>query len=117
MDPGGSAVPPGARSCRSQAKTVRLKEPRGGDWPPPELHLADDVFLRHHAPVTAVGAVVPMIAHDEVVALGDHLRPPFVVAAILGGHVVVMERNVVHVDTPVYDSDGIAFFGNDSLHE
>src|SRR5262245_2321201 len=34
--------------------------------PPADLHLADDVFLRHRAPVTAVRTVVTMIAHDEV---------------------------------------------------
>ena len=37
--------------------------------PPPELYLPDDVLLRDEAPVPAVGAVVPMIPHHEVVAL------------------------------------------------
>ena len=53
-----------------------------GNRPPADLHLADDVLLRHHAPVPAVGAVVAVVAHHEVVALGNHLRPPVVVAAV-----------------------------------
>src|SRR5437763_166795 len=44
--------------------------------PPADFHLADDVFLRHRSPVAAVGAVVAVIAHDEVIALLHDLRAP-----------------------------------------
>ena len=36
--------------------------------PPAHVHLADDVLLRHRSPVAAVEAVVPVVAHHEVVA-------------------------------------------------
>src|SRR5262245_13581790 len=85
--------------------------------PPAQLHFADDVFLRHHAPVTAVGAVVAVIAHYEVVTLGNHLRAPVVVAAEFAGHVVVFERDVVHVDAAIDDPDRVALFGNHALDE
>src|SRR5262252_7238097 len=35
------------------------------EGPPAHFHFADDVLLRHHAPVAAVGAVVSVIPHDE----------------------------------------------------
>jgi hypothetical protein len=76
--------------------------------PPADLHLADDVLLRHGAPVAAVGAVVAVVAHDEVVALLDHLRAPVVVAAEFGGNVVVVERDVVDVDAAVDNPHRIA---------
>src|SRR5437762_4364511 len=63
----------------------RPSENMGGrDGPPTELHLADDVLLRHEAPVAAVGAVVPVIAHHEVVALGHDGGTEVVVAPELG---------------------------------
>src|SRR4029453_1994379 len=94
-----------------------LEHSRRGDRPPAELDLADDVLLRHHPPVAAVRAVVPMIAHDEIVALGNDLWSPFIMASILGRDVVVVERDVVHVNATVHDAHGITFFGNDPLHE
>src|SRR5579872_3436332 len=62
-----------------------LEDARVLNRPPADFDLADDVLLRHGAPVAAVGAVVAMIAHDEVVALLDDLRAPIVVTAELGG--------------------------------
>src|SRR5690242_18855039 len=94
-----------------------LKHPRRRHRPPPQLHFADDVLLRHHAPVTAVGAVVAMIAHDEVIAVGNHLRTPVVMASIFSGDVVVVEGYIVHVHAAVDDAHGIAFFGNHPLDE
>src|SRR4029450_9807538 len=52
--------------------------------PPAQLHSTDDVLLRDESPVAAVRAVVPVITHHEVVPLRNNLRPPIVVAAILG---------------------------------
>src|SRR6266853_4965652 len=87
------------------------------EGPPAHLDLADDVLLRHRAPVAAVGAVVAVIAHDEVVALLHGLRAPVVVAAEFLRDVVVVERDAVDVDVPVDDADDIAFFRDDSLDE
>jgi hypothetical protein len=39
------------------------------------------------------------------------------VAAILGRHVVVVQRNVVHVNAAVDNPNGVTFLGNDPLHE
>src|SRR5437867_3800576 len=61
----------------------------GRDGPPAQLHFADDVLLGHHPPVAAVRAVVPMVAHHEVIAFGNDLWSPVVVAAVLGRDVVV----------------------------
>src|SRR5207247_4158875 len=47
-----------ARVPSPQSPVPALKQPRRGDRPPADLHLADDVLLRHHAPVAAVRAVV-----------------------------------------------------------
>src|SRR6185436_8257876 len=87
------------------------------EGPPADLHLADDVLLRHGAPVAAVGAVVPGGAHDEVEALLDHLRAPVVVAPKFGGNVIVVEGDVVDVDAAVYNPHRIALPGDDALHE
>jgi ferritin len=85
--------------------------------PPPQLHLADDVALRHEPPVAAVGAVVPVVAHHEVVAFLHHLRAPVVVPAVLGRHVVVLERDVLHVHSPVHDLYLLALFRDHPLDE
>ena len=94
-----------------------LENARRGNRPPAQLHLPDDVLLRHHAPVAAVGAVVPMVAHDEVVALRNDLRAPVVVAAVVLGNVVVVQRDVVHVHTPVDDADRIVLLRDHPLDE
>src|SRR5262245_19051942 len=94
-----------------------LEHARRRHRPPAELHASDDVFLRHHAPVATVGAVVAMIAHHEVVAVGNHLRTPVVVAAILSGYVIVIQRNVVHIHAAVDDAHGVPVLGDDALHE
>ena len=44
--------------------------------------LPDDVPLRHESPVPAVEAVVPIVAHHEVVAFRHDLRAPIIVAAV-----------------------------------
>src|SRR5579872_6711216 len=94
-----------------------LKNSGGRHRPPSQLDLSDDVLFRHHAPVTAVGAVVPMVAHHEVVALRNHLGAPVVMATELCRHVVVLERDVVHVYAPVHDAHRVAFLGDDALDE
>ena len=81
------------------------------------MHAADDVLLGHESPMPAVRAVVAVIAHDEVIAVINPLRTEVVVAAILGRHEVVGERNVVHVDATVHDPNLVAFFGDDPLDE
>src|SRR5262245_31578256 len=85
-----------ANSRRQSGKP--LKDARGRHRPPTQLHFADDVALRDESPVAAVGTVVPMIAHHEVVTLGNHLWAVIVVAAVLLRHEVVGQRDVVHVD-------------------
>src|SRR5712691_1243744 len=94
-----------------------LENMRGRDRPPTELHFADDVLLRHEAPVAAVGAVVPVIAHHEVVALGHDGGTEVVVAPELGRDEPIVHRHVVHVHTPVDDAHGVAFLGDDALDE
>src|SRR6266853_1601738 len=85
--------------------------------PPPHFHFADDVFLRHAPPVAAVGAVIAVIAHHEVVALLHDLRTPVVVAAEFGRDVIVVERDVVDVHVAVDNADRVAFFGDDPFDE
>ena len=67
--------------------------------------------------MAAVGAVVAVVAHDEVVALLHDLRAPVVVAAEFGRHVVVVQRDVVDVDVAVHDPDRVAFPGDHALDE
>src|SRR5437764_14761089 len=75
----------------------RLEHPCRGDRPPSQLHLADDVALGHEAPVAAVGAVVPMVAHHKVEAFLHHLWTPVVVTPVLHRYVVLLERDIVHI--------------------
>src|ERR1700691_4058059 len=86
------------------------ENPRGRHRPPAKLNLSDDVPLWYEAPGPAVRAVVPVIAHDEVVALGDHLRPPVVMAPVLLRHVIVVQRDLVDVHLAVDDPHRVAFF-------
>ena len=58
-----------------------------------------------------------MVAHHEVVAFGDDLGAPVVVAAELVRHVAVLERHLVSVHAAVDDADLIARFGDDALDE
>ncbi len=67
--------------------------------------------------MAAVGAVVAVVAHDEVVPLRNHLGAPVVVAAVLARHVLVVERDVVDVHPAVHDADRVAFLRDDPLHE
>src|SRR5262249_27964175 len=73
--------------------------------PPADFDLPDDVLFRDEAPVPAVRAVVAVVAHDEVVALPNHVRAPIVMAAELVGNVVVSQRLIVDVDATVYNPD------------
>src|SRR5687768_18402593 len=69
--------------------------------PPAELDLADDVFLRDELPVPAVGAVVPMVAHHEVVPVWNPFRPPVVVAAVFLRDEVIGDGRAVDVHLAV----------------
>src|SRR5688572_24540929 len=52
--------------------------------PPDHEGLADDVALRHEAPVAAVAAAVAVVSHEEEMSLGDlAFEPGVVVAAVL----------------------------------
>ena len=73
--------------------------------PPAPLHSTDDVLLRDESPVAAVRAVVPVIAHYEVVPLRNNLRSPIVVAAILGDHERIAHRDVIDVNAAVDDAN------------
>src|SRR5581483_1909096 len=114
---------PMARLRKStRTRTVSTADARSEDTsrlegPPPQLDLSDDVLLGHQAPRTAVGAVAAVVAHHEVVPLVDEARPPVVVAAVLGGHLIVLQRNVVHVDAAVHDPHAVAFLRDDALDE
>src|ERR671910_3845931 len=94
-----------------------LKHARARYGPPAHLHLADDVLLRHHAPMAAVRAVVAMVAEHEVVTFRHQLRPVVVMIAELWGNVVVTQRHVVHVHAAVHDPHDVVLFGNDALDE
>src|SRR5512138_953080 len=74
-------VPAGPMTTTQAPDALTLEDLGVLEWPPPHFALADDVLLRHGPPVTAVRAVVAVIAHDEVVALLHDLRAPVVVAA------------------------------------
>src|SRR5262245_20127076 len=76
--------------------------------PPPQLDLSDNVLLGHETPVTAVGTVVPVVTHHEVVTLGYDGRSEVVVAAELRRHEPVVHRLVVGVYAAVNDADGVA---------
>src|SRR5258706_6077891 len=75
----GSIASGAPTNPKSRISNSSSEDPRGRHRPPAELDLADDVLLRHHAPVAAVGAVVAMVAHHEVIPFGNHLRAPVVV--------------------------------------
>src|SRR5690606_36011527 len=77
------------------------EHPRVLERPPAELDASDDVLLRHLSPRAAVGTVVAMVAHHEVVALADDDRTPRVVHLVLVGDEVVGQRDVVAVDASV----------------
>src|SRR6476620_2490892 len=51
---------------------------------------------------------VPVIAHYEVVPLRNNLRPPILVAAILGDHERIADRDVIDVNAAVDDANLIA---------
>src|SRR5689334_8366453 len=88
--------------------TTRLLEDPGVlQRPPANLHLADDVFLRHGAPVTAVRTVVPVIAHHEVIPLLDDRWAPVVVAPEFFRHIIVVQRNIVDVHVTVDNTDRV----------
>ena len=80
-------------------------------------HSAPDVLLGHQAPVPAVGAAVPVIAHHKEVSFLHNLWTEEVVAAKLGGHVRVVLEYVVDIDAPVDDTDRIAFLRDHTLDE
>src|ERR1043166_210521 len=104
-------------SARWRWSAVSSEDPRVLKRPPPNLHFAHDVLLRDRSPVAAVGAVVAMVAHDEVVALLNDLWTPIVVAAEFRRDVLVVQRNVVHVDATVHNAHRVALFGDDALDE
>src|SRR3954452_2988152 len=87
------------------------------DGPPAQLHLSGDVLLGDEAPLPAVVTVVPMIAHYEVVALGDHLRTPVVVAAVFLRDEAVVDGNAVAEPAAGHDPHLIPFGGDPPLHE
>src|SRR5688572_9009597 len=87
------------------------------EGPPADLDLADDVLFRNRAPMPAVGAVVPVVAHDEVVALLHHFRAVVVMTPERFRHVIVAERKIVDVDATVLDSHAVAFPRDDPLDE
>src|SRR5215475_3521725 len=55
---------------------IRSEDPKVIERPPPEFHFADDVFLRHRAPVPAVRARVPVIPEHEVVTVRHDVGAP-----------------------------------------
>jgi hypothetical protein len=67
--------------------------------------------------VPAVGAVVAVVAHHEVIAFVDDLRAEVIVAAVVGRHEAVVERHVIAVDPAADDADLIPFFRDDALDE
>src|SRR6266576_464440 len=81
----------------------------------PRDDLADNIFLRNESPMTAVGAVVAVVAHHEVIPLGYHGRTKIVMAAVLGQHEIVPQQYVVDVDAAVDDAERVAFLGDDPL--
>src|SRR5262245_12618333 len=78
-----------------------LEDMRGGNRPPPQLDFPDNVLLGHETPMAAVGAVVPVVTHHEVVTLGHDSRAEVVVAAELRRDEPVVHRHVVHVHAAV----------------
>src|SRR5262249_54407278 len=112
--------PPSACPRSPGARSPGREPTRGvGWWRHLGLHLqanlnnlTQDVLLRHWSPVTAVGAVVSVVAHDEVVTLLDDQWAPVVVAAELGWNVVVvLQRDIVHGDATVDDPDRVPWCG------
>src|SRR5215831_20251 len=81
----GSSLSPPIRTVHESEGT--LENLGVLERPPPDLDLADDVFLRHWPPVAAVGAVVAVIAHHEVIPLLDDLRTPVIMASEFLGHI------------------------------
>src|SRR5262245_9000295 len=97
-----------------------LRHPSGGSRrvsPGYLNHSSQDISLRDHSPVTAVGTVVPMIAHHEVVPIRHDLWSPIIVAPNVGGYVVLLQRSIIYKHPAVNDSHRILFGGDDALHE
>ena len=67
--------------------------------------------------MAAVGAVVPVVAHHEIVPFRHDLGSPVVVAAVLARHVRVGERHVIDEHLPVDHLHRIALLGDDALNE
>ena len=95
----------------------RLEQAGVSQRPPPELHAADDVLLWHLPPMPAIGAVVPVVAHHEVVRLLYDFRSMGLVTPIFGGHEQVRLQYLVHVDMTVFDPYRVTFLRYDPLDE
>jgi len=67
--------------------------------------------------MSAIGAVVSMVAHHKVIALRYDLLPVVFVALKSLRHVVVSYRHVVHENKSVLNSESIALFSDHSFHE
>ena len=74
-------------------------------------------FFGTFAPGAAVGTVVPVVAHHEVVAARNDVGAPGVVRPILLGDEVVAERDLVAVHLSVLAPNRIVFLGDDAFDE
>src|SRR5262249_24943112 len=110
---GSDAV--GFTNCESRIPSSEYPSRR--NRPPAQLHLPDDVLLRNHPPMPAVGTIVPMVSHHEVVPLRDDLRSPVIVTPVLLWHVIVFERDVVDIYMTVHNAYGVPLFGDDAFYE
>src|ERR1700680_5073162 len=85
--------------------------------PPANLYLADEVLLRHEPPVAAVHAAITAISHHEVIAGGDHLGAPVLVAPKRSVHVILTKRHLVDVYAAADNAHRVAFLGDHALDE
>src|SRR5438552_89745 len=112
----GSLTPSDAVGCKGIVKTA-LKDPHVLDRPDAGFDFPEEQVFRDKAPVAAVGAAVPVIAHDEVLARRDRLRTPVAVIAVLWRDVIVMQQPVVDVDRTRDNANDIARRRNHTLDE
>lgn len=67
--------------------------------------------------MAAIGTVVPMVAHDEVVGFSNHFGAMVFVAPEIRWYIIIGQKDFIHINSSVFDPDRVAFLCDDSLDE
>ena len=68
------------------------------------MDFSDDVAFGDLTPVSAVRAVVAVVAHDKIVSFADYFRTVILVAAKIGRYIVIGKEDFVDVHPPVLNA-------------